>query len=76
MVANAAARLATARLRASAAHANLMRWLAVRFIFSGDVLSEIGAGTSGICDLRRLADSDLTDAALQPVVEEVAGELS
>lgn len=74
VITDAEAGLATARQRASDAHGNLVRWLARRFIVGGTVLGEIGSGHVDLGDLRRLADCDLSDAELQPFVDEVAAE--
>ena len=62
------------RARAKEAHQNLVRWRACDFLRNREVRDAIGAGRTGLDDLRRLADCDLGDAELKQVLAEVVSE--
>ncbi|MEY9948066.1 hypothetical protein [Kitasatospora sp. GAS1066B] len=67
-------RLGIAQRRAAEANSEVMRWDAGGFLRDPKVLQAIKSGTTGLDQLRELADSSLEDPDLGPFVAEVAAE--
>jgi len=67
-------RLSAARRRTDEARDSLLRWDAWDFFSGDDVLDAIGRGNFDPAELRRLAETRLTEQELQPLVTEVVEE--
>ncbi len=76
LVEDAEARLAVARQRAADAKKAVMRWDARDFLQDPRVLAAIKDGATDLGTLRELADCELEDADLGPVLAEVIGEFA